>query len=142
MKDQMTHAEAVQVTGELNERVAGLEQGLRDIIQSANNSREMSKRTQWIRARAQSALDGDLKYREVEFPKNGSRRLQLRLVETKLLLDEANEKISQLTSLLTEARTAIAEPACNPDTVVLTLDLLERIDATLNIKRGNHANQD
>jgi hypothetical protein len=69
------------------------EQGLRDIIQGANNSHTQSMRSRWIVLRAQSALEGTDAYKSVRLPKS---------VDSELL--RCKRKISTLTFELTELK--------------------------------------
>lgn len=57
-------------TGKL---VTRLQDAMDHIWRIANMSHQMTKRTYWISARARSALDGDEKWREFDYPKNRKR---------------------------------------------------------------------
>jgi hypothetical protein len=61
----------VQVVSDQLERY---EDALDHIWRVCGQSVQMSKRTYWIQARARSALDGDEKWREFDYPRNRQRQ--------------------------------------------------------------------
>ncbi len=74
---------------------AELRDALDHIMRVANSSRDQTRRIKWISQRAQSALNNDDKWREIDIPKNGiPKQIELR--------DRAKEAEDCLKELINE----------------------------------------